>query len=116
MSARDAFRRHTVVTEDLARISAAALPWEGLEDAVILVTAANGLVASYLAEALLYRGESGAAGRARVVALVRDRGRACARFGACDGRRDLAVVVQDASEPLRYDGRIDFVVHAAGQA
>ena len=114
MSARDAFRRHTVVTEDLARISAAALPWEGLEDAVILVTGANGLVASYLVEALLYRREAGAPGPARVVALVRSLERARERFAAYEGRPDLVLVVQDASEPLRYDGRVDLVVHAAG--
>jgi UDP-glucuronate decarboxylase len=113
MSAR---RRHAVVTEDLARISAAALPWECLDGRVVLVTGANGLVASYLVEALLYRREIGAPGPARVVALARNLERASERFAAYEGRPDLAFAVQDASQPLRYDERIDFVVHAAGQA
>jgi nucleoside-diphosphate-sugar epimerase len=108
--------RHPVVTEDLERISAASLPWDQLAGRVVLVTGASGLVASYLVEALLYRREIGAPAPARIVALVRDRGRACARFAAYTGRSDLALVVQDVSEPVRYDGRIDAVVHAAGQA
>jgi UDP-glucuronate decarboxylase len=113
MSART---RHAVVTEDLARISAAPLAWDRLDGEVVLVTGANGLVASYLVEALLHRREIGATGPARVVALVRSRDRACARFAAYEGRRDLEILVQDAAEPLRCDGRIGYVVHAAGQA
>jgi UDP-glucuronate decarboxylase len=108
--------RHVVVTEDLARISSARLPWERLADEVVLVTGANGLVASYLVEALLYRREIDAPGPRRVVALVRSRDRACARFAAYGGRSDLELLVQDASEPVRYADRIGFVVHAAGQA
>lgn len=109
-------QRHAVVTDDLTRISAAQLPWERLDGRVVLVTGANGLVASYLVEALLYRREIGAPGPACVVGLVRDLARARERFAAYEGRPHLALVVQDASEPLRYDERINFVVHAAGQA
>ena len=108
--------RHPVVEEDLAAICSADLDWERLAGRTVLVTGANGLVGSSLAEALLYRNELRRGAPTRVVGLVRNGGRAAARFAAYVGRADLEIIVQDASEPVRISGPVDYVLHAAGQA
>jgi nucleoside-diphosphate-sugar epimerase len=87
-----------------------------LEDSTVLVTGAAGLVASYLVEALLFRNEQHSGHPIRVVATVRNTAAAKARFAAYLGRRDLEIVYHDAAEPLQYDRRIQYLVHAAGNA
>ncbi len=79
------------------------------------ITGASGLVASYLAEALLFRNESYGS-RIRVVAAVRNPSAARERFSAYRGRDDIEIVEHDAAGPLEYVGRINYLVHAAGNA
>ena len=105
-----------MVEEDLAVICGAPLEWEKLAGRTVLLTGANGLVGATLAEALLYRNELGRGEPTRVVALVRDRARGEARLAAYAGRADLEILVQDASEPVRTEGPVDYIIHAAGQA
>lgn len=108
--------RHPVVTEDLERIVAAPLPWDQLADATVLVSGAAGFLPAYLVETLLYLNESRPGYGLRVVGLVRDLERAAHRFEAYAGRDDLALLRHDVSEPLRFEGRVDVVIHAASQA
>jgi nucleoside-diphosphate-sugar epimerase len=51
-----------------------------------------------------------------VVGLARSREKAEKRFAHQSGRRDLHFVFQDVCEPVRVDGPVDFVIHAASQA
>ena len=108
--------RHRIVTDDLAQITAAPLPWAKLDGKTVVVTGAAGLIASYLVEALLYRNETGTGAPMRVVATARNMDAARQRFAAYAGRADLEMVAHDAAQPLRYEGRVDYIVHAAGQA
>ena len=62
--------RHRIVTDDLAQITAAPLPWAKLDGKTVVVTGAAGLIASYLVEALLYRNETGTGAPMRVVATA----------------------------------------------
>jgi UDP-glucuronate decarboxylase len=108
--------RHHIVTEDLERIAAVNLPWNRLEGATVVVTGGAGLIASYLVEALLFRNERHRGAPIRVVATARNPAAARERFAAYAGRNDLEIVEHDAAEPLPFAERVDYLVHAAGQA
>jgi len=108
--------RHTVVEEDLRRIVSASLPWEDLRGKTVLITGAAGFLPAYMAETLLSLNESRPALGVRVIALVRDEGRARARFSHYEGRDDLVFLVQDASCPLDIAEHVDVIIHAASNA
>jgi len=107
--------RHKIVQEDLARIASEPLPWELLSGKTILVSGANGFLASYLIETLLYLNEVSGVD-CHVVGLVRSRDKAEKRFAQHAGRGDLDFIIQDVCAPVRTKGPIHFVVHAASQA
>ena len=108
--------RHRIVTDDLAQIITAQLPWAKLDGKTVVVTGAAGLIASYLVEALLYRNETGAGAPTRVIATARNMEAARQRFAFYVGRADLDVVAHDAAQPLPFEDHVDYIVHAAGQA
>ena len=81
--------RHHIVREDLDRINSADLPWDQLSGTTVLVTGANGFLPAYLVEALLYRNENHSKNPIKILALVRNRQKAAARFHDYEGRADL---------------------------
>lgn len=104
--------RHPVVDEDLARLLATPLPWERLAGRTVLVSGAAGFIPAYMVETVLALNERWSR-PARVMALVRDRARAEARFADYGGRGDLQLLVQDVRDPPPGDVRADFIIHAA---
>ena len=110
------FSRHPVLTEDYESLIGYNLAWGRLDDKVVLVTGAMGLIASYLIDSLMYRNEFLGVPSCQVVALVRDAERAKAHFHHLLGRRDFSLLVQDVCEPLPKKRQFDFIIHAAGNA
>ncbi len=108
--------RHHIVREDLDRINSADLPWDQLSGTTVLVTGANGFLPAYLVEALLYRNENHSTNPIKILALVRNRQKAAARFSSYQGRTDLEFIVQDVCDPILFPAPIDFIIHAASQA
>lgn len=78
----------------------------GYFGATALVTGAYGFLGQGMVTALL---DAGAA----VVAMGRDPKKARERLGE---RKGLSFVAGDVSEPLAYDGPVDYIVHAASAA
>jgi UDP-glucuronate decarboxylase len=112
----NALSRNLVVEEDLQEIINADLPWADFEDKTVLISGANGLLPAYMVETLLYLNEKRKAHPTKVIALVRNREKAQARFAAYQHRDDLQLIVQDVCVPLAIHERIDCVIHAASQA
>lgn len=106
--------RNTIVTQDLAEITAEDLPWERLRNARVLVTGASGILASYVVETLLYLNETRHMG-IHILAVQRDLKKAQRRF-AHDVSHALTLLQQDVRAPLSIDGTLDYIIHAAGQA
>lgn len=109
-------RLNPVIQQDLATIVSAALPWENLSGATILVTGAAGFLPAYMVETLLFLNRFVLAKPARIIALVRNEERARRRFASYLDQDDLRILVQDVSDPLTFCEPFDYVIHAASQA
>lgn len=94
----------------------AELSWGRLSGRTVLVTGANGFLAAYLVETLLYLNATRGAG-IRVLGLVRNLEKARRRFAAYLDRGELQFVVQDVCQDyVGPAGAVDFIIHAASQA
>ena len=109
--------RHPIVQEDLATILRADLPWERDWTARRFWSLAQtAFCPAYLVEALLLRNEQLGRTATQVIGLVRSEERARRRFLHYAGREDLRFLVQDVSEPVKINEKVDIIVHAASQA
>lgn len=107
--------RNPITKEDLQRIISFPLEWERLCGKSVLISGANGFLAAYMLETLLFLNDTRKAG-IRVSALVRNRDRAMRRLGHLVDRSDLTLLVQDVRKPIECAERPHFLIHAASQA
>lgn len=91
------------------------LPLEKLKNANILITGANGLIASNLAEALVLVSRNMGL-NLQLYLLCRNEKKALARFEKIDTEQDIHYLIQDVSEPLKSDVCFDIIFHAASSA
>lgn len=104
--------RNQIVADDLKEIVQEDIPWEAFRNATVMVTGANGILPSYMVDTLLYLNESKGY-NIHIIGLVRNKEKANRRFEAND---KLDFIVQDVCQPISYEGNIDYIIHAAGQA
>ncbi len=96
------------------KVMTAGLPLEKLRKAKILITGANGLIASTLAE-MLYTISRKEKLALELFLLCRSEERGKARFQNILGN-NVHLIVQDVAEPLSVDEYFNFIVHAASSA
>ncbi len=108
--------RNNIIEEDLQRIVNIPLPWDNFAGKTVLVTGANGFIAAYLVESLLYLNERRRTHLTRVICLVRNRVKAIRRFSHYRKRKDIVFWVQDVCDPIRHKEKIDYIIHAASHA
>ena len=80
------------------------IPWEKLDNKVVFVTGATGLIGITLVNALLER-------NIFVIALVRDLEKATFFL---EGKKNLELIVGDVLSLPRINRHVDYVIHAAG--
>ena len=105
-----------IIQEDLKNIISSEIPWGELEGKNILITGANGFLPAYMVETILYLNDIIFKKKVKVIALVRNIEKAQERFARHINRDDLSFLVQDVCDPINYNGKLDYIVHAASQA
>ena len=104
-----------IIESDLKYITGEKLAWESFKDKTVLISGASGFLPSYMIETLMYLNETRQF-NIRVIGLVRDLEKACARFSHYDGNKCLKLVSQDVCDKIKIDEDIDYIIHAASQA
>lgn len=104
-----------IVVEDLHEIIGENINWERFRNKVVLVTGAAGILPSYMVETLLLLNQEMQMD-IKVVGLVRNLEKAKKRFAHYGKDSALSLLSHDICQPLEYEGKIDFIIHAAGQA
>lgn len=105
-----------VINEDLECIIGRDLPWQDLEGKSILITGANGLIASCIIEVILYLNENKFKEKSSIYALARNKDKAVDKFARHLNNEKLKLIFQDVNDNLEINGNIDYIIHAASQA
>jgi len=105
--------RHPQVQEDLKQLLEQNIPWHLLRERTVLITGATGMLASYVGFTLLYLNEKLGLG-IKPVFLVRSEQKLKQVYG--DVLVNTVNLVQDVCEPIKYNGTVDYIFHAAGAA
>ena len=100
---------------DIIAVAERDIPWEQLSGQTVLITGAAGLIGRYLTLALLTRNDL-FGNDITVIAMVRDRRKAEAAFGALLDRADLILAQQDVCTPFDALPMANYVIHAASPA
>lgn len=104
-----------IILEDMLYISEQNINWNKLKNKTILISGANGMLASYMVFTLLYLNDTKHI-NCRVLGVVRNEEKAKKRFGDFLLRNDFEIIVTDICEFNSIDEKIDYIIHAAGQA
>ncbi|MDB5200735.1 MAG: dTDP-glucose 46-dehydratase [Ferruginibacter sp.] len=105
---------HPIIIEDVERI-VASIEWEKFLGKTILISGANGFLASYLVHSFLLANDKKAIG-SKVIGICRNADNAAKRFKIYEGRKDFQIIITDVAEPFSIEEKIDFIFHAASQA
>ena len=103
---------NTKIVEELKN---ANLPLEKLNNCNVLITGANGLIASDLVESLVYiNNDMGL--NMQVYALCRNEEKGKKRFTCISNNPGFHMIIQDVIDPLNSDIEFDYIFHAASSA
>ena len=105
--------QNTIIQEDLQTLYNTTVKWEQLQNKTILVTGATGMLASYFCFMLLYLNEKYNF-NIQLFLLARSRNKLENVFG--EEKPEIKFIVQDVCEKINIQGKIDFILHAAGSA
>ena len=101
--------------EDLKSVTNEPLPWNKLENCSVLITGANGLIASFFVDCLMHRNKI-SSGDISVYALCRNKEKGENRFKNYSEDGNFHLIIQDVCEPLNLNIKFDYIVHAASNA
>lgn len=104
-----------IVQRDLDELLEGNIPFEQLREKTVLITGASGMLASYMAYTLMHLNIKKAYG-IKVIALVRNKEKAEARFSEFLNHECFSLLVQDVCEEITLDENVDYIIHAAGNA
>ena len=105
-----------IILEDFKQIALENLDWGYLSNKNILVSGANGMIASYFIEAILFLNNVGLIQNVNIFALVRNKDKSDVRFKDYINKKNFNFIVQDVCVPIEINSKIDIIIHAASQA
>lgn len=104
-----------IVQEDMQELVSREIDFERLNYKTVLITGANGMLATYLVYVLMYLNINKSY-NIKVLALVRNKERAQRRFGDFFDNPLFTLMEQDVCDSVSYQQDIHFIIHAAGNA
>lgn len=107
---------NVIIKEDLQIIYESNVDWSKFYNKTILITGANGFLPAYIVESLLYLNVIDPNNNVKVIALVRNIENAKRRFIEYLNDENLEFLQQDVSDPIKIEGKVDYIIHAASQA
>jgi len=105
-----------VIQEDMEHINDNSELWENFNNKTIMITGANGMLASYLTLAILYRVETHSDFCAKIVVVVRDKDKSKRLFSRYINSPSFTIIKADVCTPFIYDDNIDYIIHGASPA
>lgn len=106
---------NSIVQEDMKLMLEYGFPFEKLKNKRVLVTGANGMLATYLAYFFMYLNRKKEYG-IEIYALSRSASRARERFGEFEHDPQFKLMIQDVCDEICLDEKVDYIIHAAGDA
>lgn len=105
-----------IIQEDISFIAGKIAEFQkDFENKSILITGANGIIASYLVHTFMWMNKT-LNSNIEVIALVRNKVRGENVFKDYLNDNKFRFIVQDVSDQFQWNGPIDFIIHAASQA
>lgn len=89
------------------------IPFRYCEGKVFLITGANGFLASYLVDTLMYLNEHFLHKKCTVMAMCRNKERAETRFAEWMLNEQFVLLIQNVEKPMDDVLKVDYVFHAA---
>jgi nucleoside-diphosphate-sugar epimerase len=89
--------------------------WSPFDGKSFLITGANGLIASFLVDCLMYRNRIDGE-KIKIYALCRNKEKGQARFAHYMDNACFELIVHDVCAPLTLNINFDYIVHAASNA
>ena len=103
-----------VVRQDMEELTSRSyIPFEKLKEKSVLITGATGMLAYYFTMALMHLNIT-ADYKTKVIALVRNKAKAEAKFEGFLENPYFEILAQDVCDEIKYEGDIDYIFHAAG--
>ena len=107
---------NSVIERDLAEIYRSSIPWERLKNKTVLVAGAYGMLPSYMVYMLAYLNELTDSYQIQILAMGRNHEKMQRRFRELYKKKYFHPLIQDVCEPVEWNGKVDFIIHAAGLA
>ena len=101
-----------ILYEDLKNIVSENISWEKLKGQTVLITGASGMIGSYFMNTLLYLNDEHNY-NVKVIAVVRNPKKFKDEIVE---RKDVVIYKHDVIEPMKVDGDVDYIIHAASPA
>ncbi|MCI7330965.1 MAG: NAD-dependent epimerase/dehydratase family protein [Selenomonadaceae bacterium] len=100
--------------EDIQNVVGLTLPWEKLQNKVVLVSGARGLLGSFFIDVIMYKNLHEGL-NCHIFAMGRNEAKLKERFSYCIGSPFLTYVVSDVNQPLEdiITERVDYILHLA---
>lgn len=104
-----------IVQNDLSEICSNIENIEKLKNSSVLITGATGMLATYITSSLIYINKN-LGYNIQIYALLRNSDKAKEKFGDYVENLNFHLVIQDVTEEIKINEKIDYIIHSAGSA
>ncbi len=101
-----------ILKEDVENIIKEDIAWSSLKDSSVMITGAGGMIGMYSMAVLVALNEEKDY-NIKIIAALRNKSK-LPKF--IQDRSDVEILICDVTEPVEYEGNVDYIIHAASPA